>query len=481
MRSFYLVFISILFLNIQSKAQINDSIVLHLSKTNTYLQFEFDEQNIIPKYWAIRSNKGQININRKLYQEFNILYQRSNRDTVMEERLFEHISDEIIEWKTDKDGYILRLPLNNETDTFGIIDGVQGGITSKPLFDAKERNMHPDKVPMLFRMKHDTTVYVVYRKEFKKVELIFSPYRMLKLMIGDGFSELSNRENVIDSFYPKFMMNKGESVELTFKQPKLDAENKIVFEEQLMLRATYKKDTIIDNKTTKLISSQRFSFGQNVMVALNDMLILESDTGYLIDGARFVHKFKAGTDYKIVDPVTKPYYNYYDMSSSQGDPFAMLNIAIQRKIYGGELVYQTQWRSDQEYQITYVNGFPLPFYENAAFQGSITYIEMNNKKYGYPFVEPEVANPGQIRYLNATSQKLKLEIELKSKAKVTMIISDKNSNEKVEVYKEVEFEKGRKFYDLDIPMLMAENQYKIEFKAVSGKKIHEQLIDFMPH
>ncbi|MFN4121877.1 MAG: hypothetical protein ACK4GL_01085 [Flavobacteriales bacterium] len=484
MKAFFpalLIQIFIISLPFYYSAQSNDSLTKYLSKTETYLQYEPEGKYLYPRYWVNREPQGTKAIDGKKYQEYVLHYQVKDSDTLRSERIFEHISAESIEWRTGDDGYILKLNRNSEQAVDGIIDGNPGKVISRPLFSAQERNVDTSLVPRLFMLEHDTNIYAIYRKELKKVELIYSPDRMLKLMIGEGFSELAIKDRIIDAFVPKMLVKPGEHVELTFKQPIIAENGKdIRFENQLLLRATYVRDSIIDDMPAFILKSEKYDYAAQAFIRLKDMYIAEVDSGFLIDGARFIHKYKTGSNYRIIDPQAEPYFNYYDFMDEPKSPFAQLNVARTKAFDGHSLIYHTQWKSNSDYQVTFVNGFPLPFYENASFQGEISYMEQGGAKFGKPFQEVPCESPGMIRYVEAQPGKVNFTIEMKSKGIVSVQIKDMKSNQDIELLKDKVMNKGRIVLSETVPGVEAGKAYKLIFTAKSGKQSHSQRIDFMP-
>lgn len=476
-----LIQIFIISLPFSYSAQSNDSLTKYLSKTETYLQYEPEGKYLYPRYWVNRELKGIKTIDGKTYQEYVLHYQVKDSDTLRSENIFEHISAESIEWRTGDDGYILKLNRNSEQPADGIIDGNQGKVISRPLFSAQERNVDASLVPRLYMMEHDTNIYAMFRTELNKVELIYGPDRMLKLMIGEGFSELAIRDQIIDAFVPKMLVKPGERVELTFKQPVIAENGKdIRFENQLLLRATYVRDSTIEDMPTYLLKSERYDYSAQAFIRLKDMFIAEADSGFLVDGARFVHKYRTGTNYRIIDPKIEPYFNYYDFMDEPESPFAILNVARKRTLNGQTLIYHTQWKSNSDYQVSFVNGFPLPYYENASFQGEISYMEQGGAKFGKPFQEVPCASPGMIRYVETQPGKVSFTIEMKSKGNVSVQIKDMKSNEDIELIKDKAMSKGRMILSESVPGVEAGKAYKLIFTAKSGKQSHSQRIDFMP-
>jgi hypothetical protein len=483
MRSPKIVLIGLIFTCAAAlNAQMTDSLTQYLSKTESYLQYEPDGQYLQVRYWVHRAFEGIKTLDNKDYKIYKMHYQVRDTDTIRTEEIYEHFSDQSIEWRTDKDGYIIKIPLSERGEKDGIIDGLPGKIISRPLFDAAERNVDPSLVPVLHMLENDTNVYVLFRKELQKIELLYAPDRMMKLMIGEGFSELAIKDNVIDAFIPKMLMKKGEKAELTFRQP-IVAENgkDIFFEKKLLLRATYLSDSLIDDMPSIILQSERYDYDNEVFVGLKNMYIAKADSGFLIDGSRFVHLYKTGTSYRIVDPQAEPYFNYYDFSDEPTAPFAELNIARKKKINQFTLIYHTQWKSNSDYQVTFVNGFPLPFYENASFQGEISYLELDGAKYGMAHKDVKCIAPGMLRKVELNKSELILNMEFSAKSKITVSLKNLQSNEDVELINDKEFQKGKKDIKVPVSGIQTGSAYKLIFTARSGKTSHSQRVDLVSY
>jgi len=417
-------------------------------------------------------------LDKKIFTDYRFVYQTINTDTIRTERVFELIDDQKITWKTGLDTYILDISMNTESDTFGIIDGFGGKVISRPLY-ANDK-IDPQLIPVLFQMAEDTNTYVIYRKELKKVELIVSPNRILKLLIGEVFSEFSNKDLLIDSFMPQFLMQKGEKAELRFKQPIIsEKDGSILFENKLLLRATYISDTIYNDINAKVLKSERYNYDQKAFVRLRDMIFAENDSMYIIDDARVIFKYKVNSDFSIIDPLRTNYLNPYDFMDEPKDPFLVFNVARLKKLGATSLIYHTQWKSNSDYQVSYVNGFPIPYYENSSFQGEISYLELDGVKSGVPFTEEKAMEPGQIRNVYAQNGKLYLEIEMRSKGNINLTVEDVQNKQSVEIHDKKAFAKGRKIYVFDIPMLKSNGSYRLKFIASTTKKNFEQNIDFI--